>query len=207
MVTNTLSMCGEVCYSGFQDEKKRKIFSGDLLRPQVAVFLGNLERPLEIMGVLITGAGFSFYRFDCVSVSWMKKEKLLQRYAYGDFPNLILLDIHSFMKDFRFLKNKDSQLVVIDVSYSSSTTVISLEKKQFGAFIDDGEETGPIQTLIHYRYLRWRILVVAVILYKANLNTRTVLNYAIAFASAALDLFPRNEKIRLKDLVDFLPAS
>ncbi|GJX71420.1 ribonuclease H-like domain-containing protein [Tanacetum coccineum] len=99
---------------------------------------------------------------------------------------------NNFIFHVRFL---DSQLVVIDVSSSSSTTVISLEKKQFGAFIDDGEETCPIQTLIHYRYLRWRILVVAVILYKANLNTRTVIKYALAFASAALDLFPRNEKI------------
>ncbi|GJU65302.1 hypothetical protein Tco_1247137 [Tanacetum coccineum] len=43
--------------------------------------------------------------------------------------------------------------------------------------------------------------------FTANLNTRTVLKYALAFASAAMDLFPRNEKIRLKDLVDFLPAS
>nr|GEV50536.1 hypothetical protein [Tanacetum cinerariifolium] len=45
-------------------------------------------------------------------------------------------------------ESSDSESVVTDVSdtaYSSSTNVISLEKRRLGAFIDDGEESSPMK--------------------------------------------------------------
>nr|GEU74617.1 hypothetical protein [Tanacetum cinerariifolium] len=42
------------------------------------------------------------------------------------------------------LETRDSELVVIDVSSSSSTNVINLGRRCVGAFIDDGEESNPI---------------------------------------------------------------
>nr|GEV13903.1 hypothetical protein [Tanacetum cinerariifolium] len=79
-------------------------------------------------GEVVVGSGRkrSYGNEQYVFKSWGKGDRVYNRVVRRTHMNIFL--------------NLDSELVVTDVSSSSSTNVINLERRHVGAFIDDGEK-------------------------------------------------------------------